>query len=380
MKDLATYIDSADPGELQLILSTVEKKLKSGQTDADAKALADSEQVSRALDTRQLAALTSSFAAWQARAETPTQRRSRTRIWLAYLLLRYGALRLGEVLALDDRRDFDFSRNQIVISSQPARTVQMPPDTMREIAALLEEPMFYSMRGEVMRIDPGYLRRKFYEQADLAALPRDLVNPRVLRHSRAVELLNGGVPLKAVQFFLGQASRGQGDGFGVLSPRTGEKIVQDYLSKEIKMKTSARNVFMGKVSHLLHDGLLAEVELTTLSGLKIVAVITAESFENLGIREDSVITASIKAPWVVLAEAPADAGGESRRTSARNQFSGKVAAIKQGKLASEVLVDLYEGSKVCALITGESVERLSLAPGKEITVLFKSFSVILNAD
>lgn len=380
MKNLAAFIESADKSELRLLLSAVEKKLKHGRSDADAKALADSEGASRALDTGQLAGLTSSFASWQARAGTPTQRRSRTRIWLAYLLLRYGGLRLGEVLALDDRSDFNFSKNQVIVTGPPRRTVQMPPETMSEMAALLEEPMFYSVRGEVMRVDPGYLRRKFYEQADLAGLPRDLVNPRVLRHSRAIELLNGGVPLKAVQFFLGQASRGQSDGFGVLSPRTGEKIVQEYLTREVKMKTSARNVFMGRVSHILHDGLLSEVELTTLSGLKIVAVITAESFENLGISEGGVVTASVKAPWVVLAEARAPGTGRGGKTSARNQFFGKVAAVKRGRLASEVLVDLYEGSKVCALITGDGAVRLDLAPGEDVVVMFKSFSVILNAE
>lgn len=379
MKNVAEFIEKADNGELQLLLSAVEKKLGLGRSDADARALAESEGAPRVLDCEQLGALTSSFANWQAGAGTPTRRRSRTRIWLAYLLLRYGGLRLGEVLALDDRRDFDFARSRLVLPGPPPRGVQMPPDIMREIAALLEEPMFYSLRGEVLRIDPGYLRRKLYERADLAGLPRELASPRVLRHSRARELLDGGVPLKAVQFFLGRAERGRGDGFGSLSPLTGQRIVQDYLNKEVRMKTSARNVFLGKVSAFKRDELLAEVELTTLSGLRIVAVITEESFENLRLGEGSVVTASIKAPWVELAEAPAE-GDEYGRTSARNQFPGRVASLKQGGLATEVLVDLNEGSKVCALITGDGPERLGLAPGREVLVLFKAFSVILNAD
>ena len=143
------------------------------------------------------------------------------------------------------------------------------------------------------------------------------------------------------------------------------------------MKTSARNLFMGTVSGLVRDGLLAEVELTTLSGLRIVAVITEESFDNLRISEGAVVTASIKAPWVVLARPEP---GEDTRASARNQFAGKVAAIKSSSIASEVLVDLYDGSKVCALVTGDSVDKLALAPGADVVVLFKAFSVILNAE
>lgn len=374
MKNLAAYIENADKSELRLILKAVEKKLGLAKPGADTRWLAGSEGKARSLNSTQLAALTASFSLWQDSAATPTQKRSRSRIWLAYLLLRYGALRLGEALALDDRKDIDFVRCQISIAGAFARIVQIPEDIMNKIAVLVEDPMFYSLRGEVLRIDQGYLRRKFYEQASLTGLPRELVNPRVIRQSRALELLKGGVPLNVVQSFTGQQSRYNNGGFGEISPHTGQRLVQDYLAREVKMKTSARNLFMGKVSRLAQDGLLSEVELTTLSGLKVVAMITEESFLNLRIVEGSVVTASVKAPWVVLLEP-----GGLLKSSARNQFAGKITAVKEGKLASEVELELYEGSKVCALVTEDSVKNTGLQSGKDMVVMFKAFSVILNA-
>lgn len=374
MKNIAAFLEGADAGELRLLLAAVERKLRHG-APAEFGELGEGD--ARHLDAGQLARLTDSVQAWREAAGTPTQRRSRARVWLAYLLLRYGGLRLGEVLALDDRADFNFSGGLVRVGGPAGRAVQMPEDVMRGIAALLEDPMFYSLRGEVLRIDPGYLRRKFYEQAELADLPRELVNPRVLRHSRGLELLHGGVPPAAVRFYLGQPGRGQNGGLGDLSPRTGQRIVQQYLAREIRMKTSARNLFMGQVTRIAQDGLLAEVELATLSGLRIVAMITQESLDNLRIAEGGVATASVKAPWVVLAAPEQDA---PVRSSARNQFAGKVARVNAGKLAAEVLVDLYEGSKVCALVTEGSVEQLGLGPGSDVVVMFKAFSVILSVD
>lgn len=376
MKKLAALIENAEQGELRLLLSAVEKKLGLGRGGAGESAWAASEDASCYLDAAQLARLTESFSAWKNSAPTPAQRRSRSRLWLAYLLLRYGALRLGEMTALDDRSDIDFERCLIEVQGPPARSVQLPADVMREIAAFLDDPMFYSLRGEVFCIDPGYLRRKFYEQAELAGLPRDLANPRALRRSRGMELVRGGVPFKAVQLFLGRRERVNSD-LGYLPPTAGRRMVQQYLAREVKMKTSARNIFVGSVSRLARDGLLAEVELVTLSGLKVVAIITEESLENLCIDEGRIVTASVKAPWVVLAAPEGDGG---LKTSARNQFCGKVTDIKEGRLASEVTVELYEGSKVCALLTGDSLKRLNIERGKDMTVMFRAFSVILNAD
>ncbi|MDL2285747.1 TOBE domain-containing protein [Desulfovibrio sp. OttesenSCG-928-F07] len=366
------YINNASQSELNLLLASIEKQLRKqgGRSDPELLELLDGTN-EKHLDSAKLAEVTQSFASWFKAAATPAQARSRGRVWLVFLLIRYAALRLGEVLALNDSADINFEDCTINVGGQ--RVVNLPKDITREIANLVNDPMFYSLRGTITHIDPGYLRRKFYEMALSCSLPKELVNPRSLRNSRGVELLNGGLPHKVVQNFMGVQSRQANN--AEANNETSNRIVQHYLNREVRMKTSARNVFMGKVSAIIQDNLLVEVELTTLSGLKVVAVITDESFKNLGISKGSVITASVKAPQVILTEAD-----NSLKTSARNKFNGVVSEIKNSSIASEVLVDLYEGSYACALVTNESVKKLELAPRKNITVMFKAFSVILNAE
>ena len=68
------------------------------------------------------------------------------------------------------------------------------------------------------------------------------------------------------------------------------------------------------------------------------------------------------------------------KTSARNRFEGVIASVAVSEIAAEVVADLADGTKVLALVTRESVDRLKLEVGREILVMFKAFSVILNAE
>lgn len=327
------------------------------------------------LTSEQLNELTATFLAWFGAATTPVQRRSRGRLWVAFLMMRHGALRLGEVLALDDAADLDPVRQQVIVRGHGGREIQLPGPVMREVQRVLDDPMMFGLRGRVFRMDQGYVRRKFYERAAECSIPKEYLNPRVIRHSRAVELLRGGVPLKIVQGILGHQSMNQTANYLRFSDDDVRRIVHHYLNKEIRMKTSARNAFTGRVTSVVRDGLLVEVELTTNSGLKVVSVITEESAQNLGVSTGKVVTATVKAPWVILARE------ENRlKTSARNRYAGKVARVNLSEIAAEVVVDLPEGTTVCALLTVESVKALDLAPGTDILVMFKAFSVILNVE
>lgn len=379
MGDLTSLLDGAGPSELRLLLAGVEKKLAEFGAVAPARhpgsAVVAVPDGTKHLTSEELENATRSFDEWRTAAKNPAQSRSRGRIWLAFLLLRHGALRLGELLALDDTRDIHFSRNQIAVSGVHARNVLLPESVMGEIEAFLASPMSFSLRGEVLKLDQGYLRRKFYERAKACGLPGRLFNPRVIRHSRAIELLQGGVPLQVVQSFLGQQNVNQTATYLEFSGESIKRIVKQHIIRENKMKTSARNSFTGRVSKIVRDGLLVEVELTTMTGLKVVSVITEDSYTNLHLAEGAVATAIVKAPWVILTE-----GDESINTSARNKFSGKIAQVKTTAIACEVLVNLADGSKVCALVTNESVKNLQLEPGKDIVAMFKAFAVILNVE
>ena len=369
MLDLASIINSASTSELKLILAGVEKRLAE-QGDMTPVRPSGSASLSVPEGTKHLTGdelnmATDAFGSWCSEAKTPMQSRSRNRLWIAFLL----------ILALDDQKDFKTARNEVVVRGGHARRVLLPEPVMQKISRLLNSPMFYSMRGHVLALDQGYLRRKFYERARACGLSGSLFNPRVIWHSRAIELLHGGVPLQVVQSFMGQQNLTLAANYLEFSGESAQRIVQQYINRESKMKTSARNAFTGKITKIAHDGLLVEVELTTVAGLQIVSVITEESFTSLHLAEGSVVTATVKAPWVILTEHE-----DGLKTSARNKLSGTISDVKSSEIACEVVVTLADGSNVCALVTRESVEQLHLAPGKKIIAMFKAFSVILNVE
>ena len=66
---------------------------------------------------------------------------------------------------------------------------------------------------------------------------------------------------------------------------------------------SARNRLPGKVSEVKVDGLIAQVELVVTDPVRIVAIVTADAVEELGLREGEPATAVVKATSVMVEHA-----------------------------------------------------------------------------
>jgi molybdate transport system regulatory protein len=81
----------------------------------------------------------------------------------------------------------------------------------------------------------------------------------------------------------------------------------------------------------------------------------------------------VKASWIILAVPEA-----THKLSARNQLVGKVERIVPGHVNSEVLLRLESGNTISAVVTHDSVGSLGLAPGAEVSAVFKASSVILG--
>lgn len=375
-EDLSFILNRMDagPGEKQSRCRFGEEGGRRGKAPCPAKTFDVPADVKH-LDQTQMGELTANFRQWFESAPTPSRKRSRGRIWLLYLLIRYGALKLGEAITVDDRMDIDFTQSSVTVSGDHSRQVKLPKEVSREVAKLLDHPMNASLRGEVLRLDQGFVRRKFYERADACRIPRELANPTVIRHSRAVELLREGLPLKVVQSVLGHQSANLTAQYVNFSEDDIKRIVNFYILKEASMKTSARNAFTGKVTAIRDGNILSEVEVTTPGGLKVVSVITHESMGSLGIGMGSLVTATVKAPWVILVKEEM-----KLRTSARNKYCGKIVKVNEGVISAEVVVELPDGTRICSLVTDESVKNLDLKVGDEICTMFKAFSVILNVE
>jgi molybdate transport system regulatory protein len=146
----------------------------------------------------------------------------------------------------------------------------------------------------------------------------------------------------------------------------------------IGMKTSARNQLYGTIASVKHGSVNDEVSLALPGGQNIVAVLTHESTETLGLAAGAAAFALVKASGVMLIAD--DAGGAPLRISARNQLRGTVAGIKRGAVNSEVSLALAGGTVVTSVITNESVDALGLADGKPAIAAFKASSVILGTS
>jgi molybdate transport system regulatory protein len=63
------------------------------------------------------------------------------------------------------------------------------------------------------------------------------------------------------------------------------------------------------------------------------------------------------------------------RTSARNQFIGRIVSVTARTVDAEVLIEIQGGQRISAGVTNESVESLSLRPGRSVWTLVKAVAV-----
>lgn len=138
------------------------------------------------------------------------------------------------------------------------------------------------------------------------------------------------------------------------------------------MKASARNQFEGTINDVLIGAVNAEVHVGLPGGETIVASITKDSIETLGIKTGMSVLALVKAPQVIVVT---DFGGY--KLSARNQLQGTVSDVKPGTVNAEIDIELKGGEKIAATVTNDSVDTLGLAKGKPATAAFKAGAVIL---
>jgi molybdate transport system regulatory protein len=146
-----------------------------------------------------------------------------------------------------------------------------------------------------------------------------------------------------------------------------------YLIGRLNMKTSARNQFFGTVSRVQSGAVNDEIALDIAGGQQLIAIVTRESTESLGLQPGRQAFALIKSSSVILVTQ-----AEGARFSARNCLQGTVARLMPGAVNTEVVLDLPGGGTVAAVITNDSAAALELAEGVMATAMFKASSVIVG--
>lgn len=145
------------------------------------------------------------------------------------------------------------------------------------------------------------------------------------------------------------------------------------LMRRLMIRTSARNQFSGKVV-AVHKGAVNDVvELEIGGGQRIVATVTSESTQHLGLEPGREAMALIKASSVLVG-----LPSESMRLSARNQLPGRVTQVTRGAVNAEVTIELQGGNVMAAIVTNESIEALDLEEGGAVVAIIKASSIILG--
>jgi len=144
------------------------------------------------------------------------------------------------------------------------------------------------------------------------------------------------------------------------------------LLRRMALRTSARNHFVCTVSGLREGDVDYEVYLRLDGKNELVAVITRDSAEQLGLEIGMEVVALVKASAVLLHT------DEGLRTSARNHLWGTVERVVDGPVNAEVILGMGRGKTVTAVVTRESVATLGLVVGQRACAIFKSSSVILS--
>lgn len=337
--------------------------------------------IKKSLDTVRLQDLEQSFRTWANNPQGSARKLSRKRIFLIFLLIRYTGARLSEILNLDIHRDVDCNRRIVRLRKTATandvllRDVQIPELLAQDIKTTLSELSSGAAQGKLFKVDPAHVRRKFYERAEAAGIPRELGTPEAIRRSRAVELMQGNVPLPVVQKILGHSTPNLAASYVHFSDEDIQQVERFYVERENQRKTSARNAFFGKIENIRVGDVQTLVEMMSLGGHRICAVITNYSQTRLGLKPGILVVAEVKAPWVTIFKSD----GEPVCT-AENRFRGAVSRIVKGKVATEIVVRIDDGTELCSIVTDMSRRVLNLGKEDIVWAVFNAAAVVIHAD
>ena len=148
------------------------------------------------------------------------------------------------------------------------------------------------------------------------------------------------------------------------------------LIRRLGMRSSARNQFATRVTALSERGGLVDVRLqlgdaeAAASGPTLLATITPESAELLGLAPGREVWALVKAPAVRLVVRPA-----RRPPPGRNQLAGRVVQLRPGATRTAVTLDLGGGEALHAAVPAQAAA--ALQPGYAAWAVFDGDQVVL---
>lgn len=139
------------------------------------------------------------------------------------------------------------------------------------------------------------------------------------------------------------------------------------------MTLSIRNQFPGTVTAVDTGEVMATVTTRLDGGQILMAAVTLEAVEQLGLAPGSAVRALVKSTEVSLAT------NRVKGLSIRNQIPGAITHIALGGAMASVKLAV-DGGEITAVITKDAATELGLFVGSSAVALIKSTEVALATD
>ncbi|MGW2747135.1 TOBE domain-containing protein [Streptomyces sp. NPDC001450] len=136
------------------------------------------------------------------------------------------------------------------------------------------------------------------------------------------------------------------------------------------MTLSIRNQLPGTVTEVHPGEVMATVKIRLDGGQELMAAITLEAVEQLGLAPDSRVLSLVKSTEISLATSRFEG------LSIRNQLPGAIVQIALGGVMASVKVSVA-GGELTAVITKDAAEDLGLFVGSDAIALIKATEVAL---
>lgn len=289
-------------------------------------------------------------------------RESRNRVLLIFMLLRYGALRYSEIISLK-KEDLDLQAALLHVSGRYARVVPIPFMAAQRMLIPLHENIWNPYRDNLLYCDPSQLRRSFSGCAQKLGFSPKFLSISNLRSLRCNELEREGIHQDLIKYFL------YGSYNNIMKFRHPDQLLQNLIQKpEIKIRTSARNSFNGKIIEIKPEGILVKVTIETQDKLRVTAIITQTSKKNLELTLNKNVVAIVKAPMVKIYQ----------QEKPENCYKCTIEKIYKDNDHMEILAALPQGTQFCSVYANGYRPPMNIRNGDHIWIGFDAYSVIIT--
>lgn len=139
-------------------------------------------------------------------------------------------------------------------------------------------------------------------------------------------------------------------------------------------RTSARNVFQSEVTTVRRWPVDVEIHLKIADDHHILAIVTNEAADDLGLEPGRKVLALVKSSFIQLFAV------EHAPEKGHNSFLGEVVARTDAERNSEIHIDIGHGKTLHAVVPRQTAEDLGLEPGSKVVAFFDPNRIILAVN